>query len=282
MSAPSTSQRGILNPHEGRKHFHLARHAPAGDLSFFVERHWIIRWDLRGQEPFEQEVLPHPCVNLVVEAGRSAVHGVDTRRFVARLEGKGQVVGTKFRPGAFFPFVRVPMSGLTDRSLPLEELFGPAGAALEPAVLASDDEREQLSLVEAFLRQRLPERDDTVATVVHIIQRALECREVTRVEELSIRVGHSVRTLQRLFRQYVGVSPKWVIRRFRLHEAAERVVSGGQVDWAALAQELGYFDQAHFIRDFKSQVGRSPTEYAALCTPHAGGRAMTRSLTGSP
>ena len=57
------------------------------------------------------------------------------------------------------------------------------------------------------------------------------------------------------------MSPKWVIRRYRLHEALERVNAGHRVDWAALAAELGYFDQAHFIRDFKALVGRTPAEY---------------------
>jgi AraC-like DNA-binding protein len=78
-------------------------------------------------------------------------------------------------------------------------------------------------------------------------------------------VGLSARALQRLFRRHVGVGPKWTLRRFRIHEAAERLAGGAPVDWAALAQELGYCDQAHFIRDFKAQVGRSPGVYAAEC-----------------
>jgi len=65
-----------------------------------------------------------------------------------------------------------------------------------------------------------------------------------------------------LFDDYVGVSPKWVIQRYRLHEAAERIARGGVEDFADLALELGYADQAHFIRDFKKLVGRSPAEYA--------------------
>jgi AraC-like DNA-binding protein len=71
-----------------------------------------------------------------------------------------------------------------------------------------------------------------------------------------------VRQLQRLFKEYVGVSPKWVIQRYRLLDAAERVAAGTIVNWADLALELGYADQAHFIRDFKGLVGRSPAEYA--------------------
>lgn len=266
---PTASKRGILNPRAAQRHFHLARHAPSGDLSFFIERHWVVRWDLRGREPYRQETLPQPCVNMVLQAGRSAVHGVGTRRFSVLLEGQGQVVGTKFKPGAFFPFVGFPMSELTDRSLALGEVFGPGGDELERAVLGRVDDGEQIAIIEGFLRPRLPPRDEHVATVARVVGLALECRAIHKVEHLSERAGMSARTLQRLFRRYVGVSPKWVIRRIRMHEAAERVAEGGAVSWTALAQELGYFDQAHFIKDFKAQVGRSPARYAALCAEQA-------------
>ena len=90
----------------------------------------------------------------------------------------------------------------------------------------------------------------------------LEDPAVVRVDELAARHAMSPRTLQRLFRRYVGVSPKWVLQRYRLHEAAERIAEGRDGDWAATALELGYFDQAHFIRDFKALVGASPAQYA--------------------
>jgi AraC-like DNA-binding protein len=71
----------------------------------------------------------------------------------------------------------------------------------------------------------------------------------------------SVRSLQQLFSEYVGVSPKWVIRRFRLHEAADRLANGEALDLAALALSLGYFDQSHFSSDFRKLVGQSPARY---------------------
>lgn len=264
-STPSVSTRGILVPGAEGKQFHLARYAPPADLAPFVERTWIVRWDLTGRPPHEQETLPHPTVNLVVEAGRSAVHGVGTRRFAVLLSGRGQVVGVKFKPGAFFPWLGRDVSEITDRAVPLAEMFGAEAVGLEREVLAGEDDARQITLVEAFLRARLPPPDENVAEVVESVQLALAHPEITRVEDLVARLGTTARTLERRFRRYVGVSPKWVIRRFRMHEAADRVAAGTVVEWSALAQELGYFDQAHFIRDFTAQIGRSPTEYAARC-----------------
>ncbi len=86
---------------------------------------------------------------------------------------------------------------------------------------------------------------------------------VAKVDDVVRLAGLSKRTLERLFREYVGVGPKWVIQRYRLHEAAEYAATGKPLDWADLAARLGYADQAHFIRDFKRIVGQSPSRYAA-------------------
>jgi AraC-like DNA-binding protein len=75
------------------------------------------------------------------------------------------------------------------------------------------------------------------------------------------------RRLQRLFSEYVGVSPKWVMRRARLHEAALRADSGEEIDWAALAADLGYSDQSHLTRDFTATLGIPPARYASQYPP---------------
>jgi transcriptional regulator GlxA family with amidase domain len=132
---------------------------------------------------------------------------------------------------------------------------------LEALRLPSDNEREGVERAEQFLRARLPPRDDTVARVQRLIASIAENPELTTVDALVASCGLGKRALQRLFSQYVGVGPKWVIRRFRLHEAAEQLEHGRAPNLAALAASLGYFDQAHFIKDFKALVGKAPADY---------------------
>src|SRR5262245_26704462 len=134
----SSKSYGILNPRDAEAHFSLVRTEPAADLAAFVERYWSIAWDLRGRAPHEQETLPWPCVNLVIGTHRPGVFGVCTQRFVAHLEGQGWVVGVKFRPGGFHPFVRLPIAELTDREVAIPELFGQSGAELVRAVHAAE------------------------------------------------------------------------------------------------------------------------------------------------
>ena len=261
-----TGPDGILNPRESQAKFRLSRYAPAEDLRPFVLRYWIVEWDLRGQPPHLQELVPQPCVNLVFEKGDSRIYGVSTARFSRLLADRGRVLGVKFRPGGFFPFLRKPVATLTDRSMPARELFGPEAEALEATILSQTDASEMVRLAEDFLCRRLPEPDENVETVSRIVDAIVADREITRVADLAERVGLSERTLQRLFHRYVGVSPKWVIRRYRLLEATQRV-AGAVESWPRIALDLGYFDQAHFINDFRSVVGMPPTEYARRIGP---------------
>jgi AraC-like DNA-binding protein len=117
----------------------------------------------------------------------------------------------------------------------------------------------------------MPPADETVGVVGGIIERIGADRTINRVDELATQVGLNERALQRLFSDYVGVSPKWVIRRFRLHDAASRLAKAEDVNLTNLAQDLGYADQAHFTRDFKAIVGRSPSDYRRSATSGVSG-----------
>lgn len=171
--------------------------------------------------------------------------------------------GAKFKPGGFYPFVQWPLSRLTDDSIGLRELFGVQGQALEKKILARRDEEELVEVAETFLCEQSPERDDTVELIGRVVDCIINNPEITRVDDVVSRLGLSKRTLQRIFERYVGVSPKWVIRRYRLHEAADRLAGGEAVNLPETALDLGYFDQAHFIKDFKKIVGTTPAKYAS-------------------
>lgn len=255
--------RGIINPERARGRFRLTRVAPAPELALFVERHWVVEWDL--DEPFVQQVLPHPTLHLVVEPDRADLWGVQSERTAHQLAERGRVVGTKFRPGGFAPLAAGPVSDLTDRVVALEEAFGDAGRTLAERSRAAGDHHAAIAEHEAFLLDRLPLRDERVAEVARVAEAMLHAPPATTLDDLAAAHHLSVRTLQRRFREYVGVGPKWVLQRYRLHDAAERMATGQADDWARLAQDLGYFDQAHFVNDFRAAIGMPPAEYADQC-----------------
>ena len=262
---PNESTHGILEPDAGRAHFRLTRSRPSIDLADYIERHWVLSWDMRGRAPFVQQILPNPSVNLSSEPGLIAVYGIGLKRSFHSLESAGTVVGTKFLPGAFAGFAQMPAFTLNDRVASLEEVFSRPGLELSRLLERCEDAESHIEAVEEFLRARMPPPDPRFELVSAAVREILKGDPRLTVAELASRHAVSERTLQRVFRDYVGVGPKWVLKRYRVQEAAERIAADEAEDPVALALELGYYDQAHFIRDFTAQVGRSPGAYARAC-----------------
>ena len=261
MNSGAGKARGLLRSAAAPGAFHHARLSPPVALTSVVQHFWIVRWDLRGHPAQLRETLPHPNAHLVLEAGSARVHGVHTGRFTTVLEGQGVVFGVKFRPGGFHPFLRAPLSTLRNRSLPLRELFGSPGDHLGPAVLSQQDDAAMVAAAVDFLVRHLPPVDGEVERVGRIVDGIAVDRSINTLDDLAAQWCIGKRGLQRMFNEYVGVGPKWVINRYRMHEALERMEQESTLEWTRLALELGYFDQAHFIRDFKALVGCPPAEY---------------------
>jgi len=244
-----------------------ARRRPAADLTTWITHSWVINWDLCGCEPYIAESVPHPNVHLIFENGMAKIAGVQTHKFSRRIEGEGCVFGVKFRPGGFRPFYKPTVSTLANRIVPARRLFGLDLKAFEQVALSACGEKEKVTAANAFFHARMPKDDPTVALAGELVDLILREHAIKSVQDLALRAAMSVRSLQRLFGEYVGASPKWVIRRYRLHELIEKFNSGAKLDWAELALDLGYFDQAHLINDFRSMVGFSPLEYRKLIAP---------------
>ncbi|MFF0149816.1 DUF6597 domain-containing transcriptional factor [Micromonospora sp. NPDC005203] len=257
---PRGDSRGILDPGRMLREVRFRRRLPVESLRPWVEHYWLIDWALSA--PFEQRVVPHPAVNVVFrqdgempECGEVA--GVGRDLFRITLTGTGRVCGVQFRPGGFRPFWRRPVSELTGRRVPL-----PAGRLAVPhdgVCAATDDER--CRALDALLSAWDPEPDPMAEEAVRLAEAIRADRTVLRVGDFAARHDLPVRRLQRLFMEYVGVGPKWVIRRYRLQEAVEQA-AGGPLSWADLAADLGYSDQAHLVRDFTAVAGVSPAAYA--------------------
>jgi AraC-like DNA-binding protein len=278
-TASEATSRGILRPAETARAADLRRDAPvSAELLPFVERYWSVRWDLTGRPPFRSEVLSHPSVNVSVESGSEPrfgfampavlVHGVVTRRFTVDLVGAGRVTAVKFRPGGFAAFCGVlpARNGVTRLGTELDM----SGHRLLTAVAAEEDDDDRAGVLDATLAPLAPEPPAAFVDLIGIVDQMVEDRGLVRVDQVAALAATSVRSLQRLFATYVGVSPKSVLARYRLQDAAATIDSGEVDDLAGLAASLGWFDQAHFSRDFRSVVGVTPSAYLQRAREAAG------------
>ncbi len=265
---PAPPPRGVLRGGGAAPDGHIEhqRILPAVELAPFIEHFWSVRWDLRA--PFVVETLPHPSVHIVFESpgagGRAEAGGVRSRRFVRTLQARGAVFGIKFRPATFAPVLGARMSSFTDRVVPIDQVLGAEGAGLARAITASiEDMNRSIERAESFLVGSLPVMPDEVAALRDLVERLATDRTLVRAADAAREIGLDVRTLQRRFASYVGVTPKWVIQRCRLHEAAEQLAREDAPTLARVAASAGYSDQSHFVRDFKAFVGRSPGRFRA-------------------
>lgn len=261
----SLSSRGIVHALKGREKFHLSRYEPCLSLQPFVEHYWHIAYDLPEGDIHTQTVLSYPNLHLAfeedIDGRRGLIYGVPSRPFERTLQGSGKVLGIKFRAGGQYPFFPVDASKLTGSTIHATEAFGNEALEWMNAILDAENDAAMANIAEDFLLSRSPERDKQAELVETIVQDVKSDRNYMKVEQMCERSKYSMRQLQRLFRKYVGVSPKWIIKRFRLQEAAERIENESDLQWTELAEQLGYFDQAHFIKDFRSVVGQSPSDY---------------------
>lgn len=239
-----------------------SRYLAAAPLTESVEHWWSVRYHLPDGAHREVETLPHPSVHVVVERGEAAVFGVVRRRFTRVLSGHGAVFGAKFLPGAFYALLEAPLSSLVDRVVPLVDIIGERSADYLGGIERLPTDEERVAFAHTFFCELLPPPSDLQREVARIVSLAATDRSIFSVESLCDRVGTSVRSLQRSFRKLVGVSPKWVIQRYRLHEALA-ALDADEESLSDLALLLGYADLAHFSRDFKALVGCSPSRYLA-------------------
>ncbi|MFF5899291.1 DUF6597 domain-containing transcriptional factor [Streptomyces argenteolus] len=276
MAGPGRETRGIVDAPDLFTRVRFRLRDPAPELRPHVEHYWLIDWDL--SEPYTSQVVPHPCVHLVFQrtgtgseserAGSAQVYGVVQGLFSQRLEGRGRVCGVKFRAGAFRPFApHRPVSAWTGLRVPADEAMavakgGPPLSAATRDVLDPPGEDARVAALDACLLPLVPPSDPQAELARALAERARADRSLLRVDALARAGEMSVRSLQRLFSGYVGVSPKWVILRHRIHEALQRAVTDPEPDWARLAGDLGYSDQAHLVRDFTATVGVPPTAFA--------------------
>ena len=257
----------VLEPSVASARLEIGRAAAPRLVDRLVDYLWWVAWD--EPEPRVQAVIPRPVVHVAAEpwngAPKLVVTGVQRRRFERRLEGVGRTIAIAFRPGGFRPFIVGDVSELTDRRLPLSDILEADDRDIAARLLDLDvppDIAMEL-LAEWFVSLGPPQPDATSQEIATLVERSEVDPEITRVGHLADLAGVSQRTLQRRFRTYVGVGPKWVIQLFRLLDVSTAAHRRDVIDWAGLAVELGYSDQSHLIRHFKRLVGEPPATYVA-------------------
>ncbi len=259
-------------------------HNPGPPLSQFVELFWYYEGITRPHA--KERLLPDGSTELVINLRENCcrvydrnhpgefqsfpgaiVCGPHSNFFVIDTAGQAEVIGIHFKPGGAFPFFKLPADELHNLHVGLDDLWGPRAAELRERVLAAPTPNARIEVMERFLTAqafRGFERHPAVGFALQAFQKP----QLPLVGAVTDRIGLSSRRFIQVFSQEVGLAPKLFCRVRRFQQVVRMVHCGLDVDWAEIALSCGYFDQAHFIHDFKAFSGLSPSAYAALATEH--------------
>jgi AraC-like DNA-binding protein len=259
---------------------------PKPPLSNFVEQFWFYD-GFSPRSHRKERLMPDGSVELVINLREdesrfydrddlnqchrlsgNILCGPHSRFFVIDTEEQDSVLGVHFKPGGAFPFFPLPADELQNQHVSLEDLWGQEARLIRERILAAPTAQAKLFAMEACLLERLVkplEHHRSVSFALSAFAGAERTRTVTEVSE---RIGLSSRRFIQLFRDQVGLTPKLFCRVRRFQRVLSLLNHGNQIDWVEVAASCGYFDQAHFIHDFKDFSGINPTTYAALKTEH--------------
>jgi AraC-like DNA-binding protein len=245
---------------------------PASALSHYTEiiGHWHASVDYRSR------ALPRGAVTLVIDVSdrqqldfyaadgctrltvpSAVITGSHTASYVSEMPADEPAMAVHFRPGGAYPFLGIPLSELENAYVGLDDIWGCAGRELHERLIDAPTVVARFGILEAFLLSQpwsSVRRHPGAAAAVD----AIETNPSIRMADLRDLVGMTTKRLIALFRAEVGLSPKAYARIRRL-QAALRLL--GSMSGAQAAAEVGYFDQAHFIREFRSFTGMTPREY---------------------
>lgn len=259
-SAGSYQPRGRLDPAGFERHVSFHTYLPPADLAPFIEHFWTIRWDEADNIYYNEEVMHRPYVDIFVSRQQSGIQGTFRGKRIYVAAGSGRIVGIRFRSGAFHAFWSGALADLQDKIIDLQQVFPQADGRYIEHLLTLDDQaaiHELLNLV----RTKHPQQDASIE-LINEITTAIEADEsLQTVTAVAKAFGRSERWLQQLFQDYTGIGLKWLLQRHRLLATAQQIRESDRPNWAAIAYDLGYSSQQHFITDFRKVLGKTPLQY---------------------
>lgn len=249
---------------------------PGEALSPFIKCYWTLEGG--GEEaPQKQTIVPDGCMEMIFHYGdlyrqytkngssiiqpRCFVIGQLTRPLEIEPTGETGIFSARFHPEGFLPFATFPIKEMENTAVSLEKLFGREGQELEQKILSAYSTSERLKLAEAFLFNRLTDTETIDRMVRSTVETILTANGQLAVEELSRKTHINRRQLERKFSSAIGLSPKQLSKTIRLQAALKMLLSGKFTSLTALAHAGEYYDQAHFIKDFRELTGLTPKEF---------------------
>lgn len=249
---------------------------PSKDLTTLVKCYWTLE-SPKQETPEKQTIVPDGCMEMIFHYGdfyrqytgncnsiiqpKCFVIGQLTRPLEIQPAGKTGIFSVRFHPNGFLPFATIPIKEMKNTAVSLEKLFGKDGQEIEEKILTANSTSKRIKLIEAFLLNRLTDTKTIDRMVKSTVTTILTANGQFSIDELSKQTNINRRQLERKFSSAIGLSPKQLSKTIRLQATLKILLNKKFTSLTALAYENKYYDQAHFIKDFKELTGFTPKEF---------------------
>jgi len=249
---------------------------PSKELSPLVKCYWTLE-NPAEINPEKQTIVPDGCIEMILhygdfykqylETGESVIQpkcfviGQLTRPLEIGPTGKTGVFSVRFHPEGFLPFATIPIKEMENRAVPLETLFDQDGKEISESILNAKTTEERINLVEGFLIERITDNETKDRIIKSTVETILTANGQLPIDQLSKQLNINRRRLERNFSLAIGLSPKQLSKTVRLQASLKMLLNNQFTSLTALAYEGNYYDQAHFIKDFKEFTGFTPKEF---------------------
>jgi AraC-like DNA-binding protein len=246
------------------------------ELTTLIKCYWTLE-SAKGETGEKQTIVPDGCIEMIFHYGdlyrqytgngesiiqpKCFVIGQLTVPLEIKPTGITGIFAVRFHPNGFIPFTTIPIKELENTAVSLEKLFGKEGREIEKKVLNAGSTSERINLIEIFLLNRLTDSINVDRIVKSTVETILTANGQLSINELSRQTNINRRQLERQFSSAIGLSPKQLSKTIRLQATLKMLLTKKFTSLTALAYENEYYDQAHFIKDFKELTGRTPKEF---------------------
>ncbi|WP_206604245.1 DUF6597 domain-containing transcriptional factor [Aquimarina sediminis] len=250
--------------------------APNSDLEDFVKCYWTLEGS-KDETPQKNTIVPDGTMKLIFHYGdlyrhypksdssillpRSFLIGQLTKPYVVEPTGETGIFFVRFHPNGFLPFTTIPIKEMENTAVTLEKLFGESGLEIEQKIINANTNMERIDLIQSFLINRLTDDKLIDKIVQSTIETITTANGQLSINELSKQTELNRRFLARKFSSTIGLSPKQLSKIVRLQTTLKTLLTKDVSKLTDLAHENEYFDQAHFIKDFKEFTGLTPKEF---------------------
>jgi AraC-like DNA-binding protein len=254
---------------------------PGMPVAQFVELCWYCQDDHVVLDNREK-VLPNGCVEIIINLGARPItvygaendarpqidgdlliSGLHTTSFVIGSSSRGAALGICFKPGGAYAILGFPVDELKDKHINLFDIWPSVTEELQQRLWETPERTARFRIIEHWLAQRISADHMLHPAVAYALGEFQRQAGATTIQNLTTQVGLSKKRLIDLFRSQVGLTPKQYLRVQRFQQALSHIHRADAIAWADLALTYGYYDQAHFIHDFRALAGVTPAAYRA-------------------